>query len=102
MASSSNPKSPDIKMTHHNNASVTSVAAPVADRNKDDLKVEYFHGDTAKLGMFLVQLKAVFTLQKAKYNTHAERVMFAGLHMRGSAFSWFEPIMTDQLTSYPD
>ena len=22
--------------------------------------------------------------------------------MRGSAFNWFEPIMTDQLTSYPD
>ena len=54
MASSSNPKSPDIKMTYHNNVSVTSVVAPVADRNKDDLKVEYFHRDTAKLGIFLV------------------------------------------------
>ncbi len=29
---------------------------------KDDLKVEYYYGDKAKLGIFLVQLKTVFVL----------------------------------------
>jgi hypothetical protein len=64
-----------------------SIGAGIYDnRGKDDLKVEHFYGDRAKLGMFLVQLKAVFTLQRGKYTTHTDRVLYAGLHMKGSAF----------------
>jgi hypothetical protein len=70
-----------------------------ASKMKDDLKVEYFYGERSKLGMYLIQLKAVFTLQRAKYNTHPDRVLFAGLQLRGSAFEWFEPIMGDYLGS---
>ena len=97
-------KSPEPRITHHGNMSTTSMGGSTAfnDASKSDLKVEYYYGDKAKLGMFLVQLKAVFKLQPGKYTNHADRVMYAGLHMRGSAFNWFEPIMTDQLTSHPD
>ena len=101
----SSSKSPEPRITQHGNMSTTSVGGGTQafnDTNKSDLKVEYYHGDKYKLGMFLVQLKAVFKLQPTKYTTHAERVMYAGLHLRGSAFNWFEPIMTDQLTSHPD
>ena len=34
---------------------------------KDNIKVEYFHGDRAKLDTFLMQLKVVFKLNPVKY-----------------------------------
>jgi hypothetical protein len=65
---------------------------------KDGLKVEYFYGDRAKLGMFLVQLQAMFTLKPGDFNTHPSRVLYATIHMRGSAFHWIELLMKDYLT----
>ncbi len=79
-------------------AAQAGVGASAYNDKKDGLKVEYFYGDRAKLGMFLVQLQAVFALRPTDFNTHPSRVLYAAMHMRGSAFHWIEPLMKDYLT----
>ena len=51
------------------------------------MKIDYYYGDKAKLGIFLVQLKVVFTLEGTEYNTQKKRVLLAGMHLRGAAFN---------------
>jgi hypothetical protein len=65
--------------------------------SKDNIRVEHFYGDKAKLKMFLTQLKAVFKLYPKKYPGAADKVLFAALNLKGSAFAWFEPTLNDYL-----
>ncbi len=50
----------------------------------------------------LTQLRAFFTLNKSRYADYRSRVLYAGLALRGNAFAWFEPILTDYLTNKKD
>ena len=107
MASSSNPKairSPSpTGSVRSTNFTPSSSSAPMYDNNKkDDLRVEPFRGDRAKLGMFIAQLAAVFSLKRGAYPTHADKALYAALHMKDSAFHWIEPLMMDHLTSRED
>lgn len=95
--SSSNVRSPSPARSVRSTAP-TNVGAGTYNDKKEGLKVEYFYGDRAKLGMFLVQLQAMFTLKPADFTTHPSRVLYAAMHMRGSAFHWVEPLMKDYLT----
>ena len=108
MASSSNPKairSPSptgsVRSTNYTPSTGTTT---VFDNNKakDDLRVDAFRGDRAKVGMFIAQLSAVFTLKQGAYPRNADKVLYAALHMKDSAFHWIEPLMMDHLTSPED
>lgn len=61
----------------------------------DDPKIEYYHGDKAKLRTFLSQLRVAFALHGAKYPDGPTRVTFVAQYLRGSAQAWFEPYLTD-------
>ena len=67
--------------------------------NTKDEKVEYFHGDRSKLRFFLTQVKTVFAINSGKYPNAHKQVLFAAMHLRGPAFAWFEPTLTDWLES---
>ena len=103
MSSSKAPvRSPSPTGSVRSAAPPTSINASAFGEKKDGLKVELFYGDRAKLGMFLVQLQAVFALRPNDYNSHPARVLYAAMHMRGSAFHWIEPLMKDYLTYSQD
>ena len=44
----------------------------------------------------------MFALRPNDYNTYPARVLYAAIHMRGSAFHWIEPLMKDYLTYSQD
>jgi hypothetical protein len=64
---------------------------------KDDLKIEKFTGERAKLGYYLLQLKTVFRLRPQKYGSATSKVLFASMHLKGAAYEWFEPTLRDYL-----
>jgi hypothetical protein len=66
---------------------------------KDDVKVEPFYGDRAKLAPFLIALKVVFRLNPARYQTGATQVMYAAMQLKGPAEAWFRPILSDYVES---
>ncbi|SLM35925.1 Zinc finger, CCHC-type [Lasallia pustulata] len=69
------------------------------DRDDDRVKVELYWGDKGKLRFFLTQLRAFYTLNRNRYSDAKSQVLYAGLALRGNAFAWFEPILTDYLTN---
>jgi Retrotransposon gag protein/Zinc knuckle len=107
MTTNSRPKSPTDQVTERfrslniasNNASTTSLNNMTSDTSdkKDELKVDSFHGNRTKLRAFLLQLKMVFALRPNRYPMEADKVLFATMHLKDSAFAWFEPIATDYL-----
>jgi hypothetical protein len=64
---------------------------------KDDLKIEKFTGERAKLGYYLLQLKTVFRLRPQKYPNALSKVLFTSMHLKGAAYEWFEPTLKDFL-----
>ena len=64
---------------------------------KDEIKIDFFYGDRAKLRPFLVQLGMAFRLQSGKFPDSPTKVLFASTHLRGNAFAWFEPYISDYL-----
>ena len=95
MASSTRAKSPagSVRSTNTNN-DVGFI------KSKDDLlKTELFYGDRSKLKYFLTQLKAMFKYQPSKFSDGKSKVLYAAMHLKGPAFSWFEPTLTDYLES---
>lgn len=64
---------------------------------KEDIKIEAFDGDRSKLRQFLIKLKLVFKHYPEKYSSNTSKVTYASLHLKGSAFAWFEPYLTDYL-----
>ena len=69
---------------------------------KDRMRVEAFHGERSQLRRFLIQLKVVFVLERDKYPTSQSQVLFASMQLKGAAFSWFEPYISDYLTGKPN
>jgi hypothetical protein len=70
---------------------------PFQSAEKDDLKIEKFTGERAKLGYYLLQLKTVFRLRPQKYPNSVSKVLFASMHLKGAAYEWFEPTLKDYL-----
>src|SRR5271155_3613897 len=73
----------------------TSEASGHCEKHSNSPRVDYFHGDRAKLRAYLVQLKLAFALNKEKYPDAATKVLFAAAYLRDSAFAWFEPYVSD-------
>lgn len=64
---------------------------------EDKLRLDPFYGDRSKLRVYLVQMKLAFRLYPNKYPDEASKVLYAATHLKGDAFAWFEPYMTDYL-----
>ena len=111
---SSRPKSPtdsligQFKNLNVSPASTNKMSSVAGDRpktpgnhdseeGKDDFKVDHFYGDRVKMRQYLAQLKTIFELRPKKYHKDHSKVLFASAHLRGSAFHWFEPYLTDYL-----
>ena len=69
---------------------------------KDDVRVEFFHGERAKLRAYLMQVKLVHALNPSKYSSESNKVMIAATYLRGDAQSWFEPYFSKQLDGDDD
>ena len=57
---------------------------------------EFFSGERQRLTSFLSQCRLKFYAQPSKFTSESAKVMFAGSRLRGSAYSWFEPILASQ------
>ena len=65
--------------------------------NRDDPKVDHYYGDRTKLRAYLIQLKLAFALRPVKFRSETTKVIFAATALKGNAFSWFKPTLTDHL-----
>jgi hypothetical protein len=69
---------------------------------KDDIRVEYFHGERSKLRSYLMQVKLVHSLNPSKYASETNKVLIAATYLRGDAQSWFELYFTRHLDGDDD
>ena len=69
---------------------------------KDDIRVEFFYGERAKLRAYLIQVKLVHSLNLEKYSTEANKVMIAATYLRGDTQSWFKPYFSKYLDGDDD
>ena len=92
-------KSPTGSVGSTRGGSSDQYSSQFVDKLKDDLRIEHYYGERAKLRFFLTQLKAAFKLQPQKYPDARSKVLYSAMQLRGSAFAWFEPTMTDYLES---
>ena len=65
----------------------TSETSEHYEKHSNSLRVDYFHGDRAKLRAYLVQPKLAFALNKEKYLNAATKVLFAAAYLRDLAFT---------------
>ena len=54
---------------------------------KDDIRVEFFHGERAKLRAYLIQVKLVYALNPSKYSSEPNKVMITTTYLRGDTQS---------------
>lgn len=76
--------------------STTGEVAPA--RAPDTIKVktpDTFDGTRQNLRMFLGQVELYIGFNASKFVYEVNKVMYAGTFLRGPAFDWFEPILTD-------
>ena len=52
---------------------------------KDNIRVEFFHGEQARLRAYLIQVKLVHSLNLGKYSTEANKVIITTTYFRGDA-----------------
>ena len=52
---------------------------------KDDIRVKFFYGERARLRVYLIQVKLVYSLNLGKYFTEANKVIIATIYLRGDA-----------------
>jgi hypothetical protein len=62
------------------------VTSGGVDDRKDALKVDLYYRDRNKLSAFLIQLKLIFKLNPTKFDTGSSKVIYAAIHLKGSAF----------------
>ena len=54
---------------------------------KDDICIEFFHRERARLRAYLMQVKLVHSLNLGKYSIKANKIMIAATYLRGDAQS---------------
>ena len=69
---------------------------------KDNIRVEFFHGERARLKAYLIQVKLVYSLNLEKYSTEANKVIIATTYLRGDAQFWFKPYFSKHLDGDDD
>jgi len=61
-----------------------------------------FSGERSKLKAFLVQLELYMRFNQATLRNEADKILFASTYLRGGAFEWFEPFVTDYVENDED
>ena len=64
---------------------------------KDDIRVEFFYRERARLRAYLIQVKLVYSLNSEKYFTEANKIIIVATYFRGDTQSWFEPYFSKHL-----
>src|ERR1700685_1179982 len=54
---------------------------------------EYFHGSRPLLIPFLSQCQLKFNGQPSQFPNERSKILYAGSYLRGTAFSWFQPLL---------
>ena len=52
---------------------------------KDDIRVEFFYRERARLRAYLIQVKLIYSLNLGKYSIEANKVIIAIIYLRGDA-----------------
>ena len=50
---------------------------------KDNIRVEFFYGERARLKAYLIQVKLVYNLNLGKYSIEANKIIIAATYLRG-------------------
>jgi hypothetical protein len=61
-----------------------------------------FQEEQTKLRAFVSQCETYFRFNQASFMTNENKVVFASTYLRGSAYDWFEPTLTDFLKNALD
>jgi hypothetical protein len=62
---------------------------------------EPFDGTRSKLRYWLTQMFTYLTVNKSKFGSEADKVLFASTYLSGAAYEWFEPFIREyQTTKY--
>ena len=71
------------------NTNIFSSSRPATSHDevklKDDIRVEFFYGEWARLRAYLIQVKLIHSLNLGKYSTEANKIMIAITYLRGDA-----------------
>jgi len=76
-----------------------SVIVQPAEKTVAVAAPDLFHGDRTKLRAYLAQCVMYIFFNKIKFGTETKQVLWAMSFMRGSAFSWAEPMLSDYSTN---
>ena len=71
------------------NTNISTSSRPAISHNeiklKDDICVEFFHKERARLRAYLMQVKLVHSLNSEKYSTKTNKIIIAATYLRGDA-----------------
>jgi Retrotransposon gag protein/Zinc knuckle len=82
----------------------SAQANPVPGIAHSSIKVktpETYHGDRSKLRAFISQCETYIRFNRQALATNEDKVIFCATYLRGSAYDWFEPTLTDYLENNP-
>ncbi len=57
---------------------------------------ETYSGERAKLSNFLAQVQLVINLQPSRFASESAKIFFTGSYLRGTAFTWFQPLLSKE------
>lgn len=107
MSGSSRPKSPtgSVAGSVRNIGTILEKDVDMGDAGENDssttshtkVRIDFFTGNRYKLNAFLVQVKMAFDLDKDKFDHDAAKTTYAASYLRGGAFNWFEPYVSEWL-----
>ena len=69
---------------------------------KDDIRVEFFYRERARLRAYLIQVKLIHSLNLGKYSTKANKVIITIIYLRGDMQFWFESYFSKHLDKDDD
>jgi hypothetical protein len=61
---------------------------------------DIYSGERTKLKVFLTQCRLYLYFNDEKFPTHQHEVLWMITFLRGTAFDWVEPYLTDHLTNH--
>jgi hypothetical protein len=105
MSGSSRPKSPtgSVQGSVRNISTVIEEDTNMGDAGDNSntsstkVRIDFFTGNRYKLNAFLVQLKMAFALDDEKFDNETSKTIYAAAYLRGGAFDWFEPYISEWL-----
>jgi hypothetical protein len=56
------------------------------EKYKNDLKIDYFYKNKAKLKVFLIQLELIFIINKKKYTDQSLKILMTAVYLKRLIF----------------